>query len=794
MAWVALVIGLLWPTLLPAQDNKPTPCGSNAESGGLECPDPVQLLDWHPIEAVAAELQDSQCVACEGRYIDPLADVDRSELPEDSDVEANAESSSLHEGIVTLSGGVVVKQGYRELRSDTATLDRGQQRSKLKGNISVREPGILLRGDEAKFNSKTGEAVIQNSQFVLHKQHFRGTAERLRRDEDGNIHLFDGSLSYCAPGDKDWAISATKIELDVEEGMGTARGAKIEVADVPILYLPWLRFPLDDRRRTGILWPAMGTDSKGGVDIALPVYLNLAPNYDALYQPQYIQERGLNNGLEFRYLHPTLGRWSIGGAYMDHDKRYEDEVPEARSHDRWLAAVQHNGLINKRWRSKVDYGKASDIYYFKDLDTSSLNTKRQTNLLQFGSLDYLGDDWLFGMEVQQFQSLVDDIIKNYKKLPQISAQYRQYDTPFEINPIFEAQYSNFDTDLDRVTGERLYAEAGVSYPMMWPYGFLTPKVKYRHLQYDLTERRLFDEDRPSADSALASIDGGLYFERKTQLFGEDLLHTLEPRIFYLYSEYEDQTDHPDFDSTELTFGYNQLFRETRFAGRDRLDDANHAAIGVSTRFIGDADGREIASASLGQIFYFEDRKVRLRPTDQPQETSSSELAAELYFSPSDRFGLRGNLVWDPYSGKVNSGSIQTNYTDDKSRIFNLGYSYRRPIAGSRSAVTEQLHLSAWVPLQSNWSLFASWNYSIEAKTSIEDMVGLEYDTCCWTVRLLHLRYFDTVVGQIPDFNDPQLAREDATQIQIRLKGMGGFGNRVTGLLEDMIRGFDERDY
>ena len=753
-------------------------------------------LDWVSIESVPRELRNESCISCAGRYIDPLSEIDQSVKPEASDIEASATETTLRGDDITLSGGVEVNQGYRQLRGNTATFNRAKRTGTLEGDISVREPGVLFRGDSAEFDSVSGEAKINGSEFVLHDMHFHGSAQELQRDEEGLIHLLDSNLSYCEPNDKDWNLRADTMVLDVEEGFATARGAKIELGGIPVFYAPWLRLPLDDRRRTGVLWPSLGSDSKGGVDISVPVYLNLAPNYDALYSPRYIQERGLNHDLEFRYLDALLGTWSVGGSYLIDDKRYRDEFPDDRDNDRWLGVVAHDGLFQQRWRSKVDYAKASDVNYLKDLDTSSLETKRQTSLLQLASLDYLGDDWLVEMELQQFQSLADDINNDYKKLPQITGRYRSQRVPFEFDPILLAQYSDFDTDDNRVTGQRLYAEVGAGYPMQWSYGFLNPVLKYRQLNYDLSDQNSPNADnKPSAGSALASIDGGLFFERQTMIANKSLVQTLEPRLYYVHSEFEDQTDQPDFDSAELTFSYNQLFRETRFSGRDRIDDADQISVGVTTRLIGDTDGQEYLSASIGQIFYFKDRRVRLKATDEPEEQSGSEMAAELRFKPNTRLGLRSNLLWDPYSGEVNAGSVQANYTWEDGSVINAGYTYRRPGRGLfLQTVTEQFHLSTYLPVTDRWRFFAAWNYSVEADTSIEDMYGLEYDTCCWKVRLLHLRYFDNVSGALTDFNNPDLERENSTQVQIVLKGLGGFGSRVTGILQDMIRGFEDREY
>lgn len=752
-------------------------------------------LDWVPLNALPEALRNQQCRRCGGRFVDPLAESDLTARPESSAIRARATESELQGDDVYLRGGVAVDQGYRQLRGEDAYFDRAEREGTVSGGITLREPGLLLRGQEARYSADSGEASIRDSEFVLHQQHIHGSADQLRRDADGMLFIRDGSMSYCAPGDEDWAIRADSIKLDLEEGIGTATGAKLDLGGVPVLYLPWIRFPLDDRRRTGLLWPDISSSTNGGLNLAVPIYFNLAPNYDLMYTPRQIQDRGLNHEVEARHLNRNTGFWSVGGAYLPSDDRLQRDRPQESNDNRWLANVEHNGLFQQRWRSRVDYSKVSDVDYFKDLDTANLETKRKTNLLQLGTVDYLGEDWLVGMAVQQFQTLADDIIEDYQKLPQITASFRGDNMPFRVDPIFLSQYSYFDSDSERVTGQRLYTEGGATLPMLWQYGFLKPTAKYRYLEYELNGRSLLGSDNPSAGSGLLSVDGGLFFERPTELAGRSLLQTLEPRVYYLVSEYDDQSTQPDFDSAELTFSYNQLFRETRFSGRDRLDDANQVSLGLTTRYISDEDGREYLNASLGQIFYLRDRRVRLDPRDAVLDQSSSEMAADLNFFPNKRLSLRNSLVWDPDSGDMNAGSLHASYQREDRAVFNVGYSYRRPVTlVDRDTVTEQAHLSAYYPVDDRWSVFAAVNFSVEGSTSVEDMLGIEYDTCCWRMRLLHLRYIDTVPGENPDFSNPDLEREYSTQVQVVLKGMGGFGNRVTDLLENMIRGFDERDY
>jgi LPS-assembly protein len=812
----AIALGLSLSCATPAQDSNPGDCIANEKNAAEHCAPkeepvaavPFFALDWVPLEYVPEALRDRQCINCGGRYMDPLAQENTSMSPKNADIHAHANSTRLQEKEVILTGDAQAVQGYRQMRSDNVVIDRDAESAFLSGNVTLREPNVLLLGDSAQVNSKTGEAIVYDNEFVFHREHMRGTADILQRDPEGLIHIHNGNFTYCAPGEDDWSVLSKDMEVDLQEGLATAHHARVELKGVPVFYTPWLRLPLDDRRRTGLLWPNFGTDSSGGLDISVPVYFNLAPNYDALYAPRYIQDRGLDQQLELRYLNPLVGQWLVGGAYMDDDRSYRDQTPEQSSTDRWLGVVKQDGLFAERWLSRVDYNRVSDVDYMKDLKTTNIDAQRSTSLLQLASLDYLGDKWLMSLRAQQFQSLADDIKKQYEELPQFTNQYRSSGTPFAVEPIILAQYSNFGAEEDVVTGQRLYGEAGLDYPMLWRFGSLKPTLKYRQVSYQLNDGRFFADNSlgggqyftdssPSAGAPLANLDGSLIFERETSFAGKGLLQTLEPRLYYLYSEHEDQANQPVFDTAALTFTYYQLFRETRFSGHDRLDDANQVSAGLTSRFIDDETGRNLVSASVGQIYYFQDREVRLTQGESPNQDPGSEIAGILDFSPTEKLGLGTSLVWDPYANNLNSGFYQASYKTDYGSIFNLGYAYRRPLAYATvntQPLTEEASISSYLPLDDNWSVFGAMNYSVEDNISVSDMVGVEYDSCCWMVRLLNLRYYSNVNGVTPDFNNPNLEHQQALQFQFVLKGMGGFGNRITNIMQTMIRGFEEREY
>ena len=747
--------------------------------------------DWQPLSVIAEEDQDRKCRQCEGRFSDPMKNIDMSKAPTEFELEVSADDSAVTETHMIFIGNVAARQGYREIRADRISADRLQETAIAQGSVEMREPGVLLVGDQINFDGRSQSLSVKDAEFILHERHMTGAAEQLTRNEGGTISIENGAMTFCAPTNPTWTLQTKNLNIEPESGSGEAWGARLEVSGFPILYLPWIRFPIDSRRKTGLLFPDVGSDTRGGIDITSPIYFNLAPNYDALYSPRYIQERGLLHQGTFRLLDPRLGYWELYGGWLDNDDKYKNGISGDGS-SRWLTGVDHRAQFGSHWTTQIRYTRVSDSEYIKDLENNSLSAQRQTALQQMGRISWLGKNWLFELEAEQFQSIAPDISEQYKKLPQLTARFIGNKTILGFEPIFHSQLSRFDSDLPRVTGDRLFTEVGLTKSMRRAAGFFIPTAKYRFLSYNLDPVAQIRDTSLNADSLTVSLDGGLIFERRSKLMGSLVTQTLEPRLHYLYSNADDQSNLPTFDTAHLTFNYGQLYRDTRFSGYDRLDDAHQISLGVTTRFFDNETGEEKLNASLGQIFYFEDREVRLIPDDSVLSQPTSPLAAELNWHLEKTWLLRIQALYDPNENEFDAASTQITYRKDDSTVLSVGYTLRKPpSARLKQPITEQANISAYIPIDNHWSLFGATKYSLEGSTSVENMLGVEYDNCCWRVRALYMRYIDTQLGEIFDFADPNLDRENAFQIQIELKGMGGLGGRVDRLLEDMIRGFNE---
>ncbi|MFK8018491.1 MAG: LPS-assembly protein LptD [Pseudomonadales bacterium] len=752
----------------------------------------VAELDWVPARLLGSN---ADLGHCDGLYVPPKSNSPEADQePSRSPLRSTARESELTGNRkVTFSGDVVIQEGYRRLTAEKATYDRETEQMELSGGLLLREPGIAIRADRAMINAQDGTGTLAPADYVLHRQHVRGGAEEISRQADGSLFLSQGTYTRCEPNNNAWVLQGSSFVIDQEKGTGTARNARLKVKGVPIFYSPWLQFPIDERRKTGLLWPSYSNTSTGGIDVAIPYYINLAPNYDATITPRYISNRGLLAEAETRWLNP-YGSWVASGSYLS------DE--EETNRDRWLVALKERGNIGSRIRTSIDFTRVSDDEFFNDLSTRGLEVKRETHLDQLAQIFYTLPSWNISAKLQQFQTIETSILPEnepYKLLPQVRVSRRSLGLPFQLQYGFEAEYSYFDHDI-RERGHRLYAEPGLSFPMEWLAGFVKPSIKLKHASYFIDRAQVDNsDDEEQYTVPVFKLDSGLFFERDMTVGDSSYQQTLEPRLFYLNVPEQDQSDIPSFDTTVLTFGYTQLFREDRFTGRDRVGDSDQLTLGLTTRFIDD-EGAEKLTASLGQIFYFKDRRVGLPSGLRAEDAdATSAVAAEMEYRPTDHLRLTSSFLWDTAEDKIDQGSLQFQYEPEDDILINFAYRYRRdnPLFQQGNSIfgetIEQTDVSAVFPFGKHWRAYLRWQYDLAQESTIEDLVGIEYSDCCWDIRVVYQRGLNGASDGNFAINNSEfeLRREHAVYVQFVLRGLGSLGDKIDRILDRSILGYSD---
>jgi LPS-assembly protein len=537
---------------------------------------------------------------------------------------------------------------------------------------------------------------------------------------------------------------------------------------VPVLYVPTFTFPIDDRRRSGLLIPSAGYGENTGFDLTVPYYLNLAPNYDLTLAPRVMSKRGVMLGGEFRFLTETT-EGTLAAEFLPNDREYDGS-----SNDRGAVSLRTISRINRRTNARVRLNYVTDNDYLSDLGNSLVATSA-THLERAGELRYHADTWDVLGRVQYYQT-IDDAIppssRPYSRLPQLLMMLEDPDGFAGTTYHLGTEYVNFHRS-DSMQGHRIAMAPGLSLPLRKTWGYVEPKVGVRYVGYQLSDEDPGIDDSASTLTGMFSLDSGLYFDRQANFFGTGTTQTLEPRLYYLYVPEENQDDQPVFDTGLFDFNFDNIFRENRFNGLDRIGDANQLTLALTSRMLADESGTELLRASVGQIIYFEDREVTL-PGETTQDDSSSAIVAELAAQLGGGWYTRGGLQWDPHDGNGNTDQAlaQLGYRDNDNRVFNAAYRLR-------DGVTEQTDLAMYWPVNEQLSLIGRHNYSLEENRLLEAIGGIEYGRCCWRLR--------AIASTITD--DTGDSRNLTFMLQLELNGLGRFGNDIDQTLERGIYGY-----
>ena len=680
-------------------------------------------------------------------------------------------------GMATLEGEVQMIRGPQTVDADKLRYDETNKHVFASGNVRAEDGQMVITSEEAELHLDTEYAKTRDARYAYKPLHARGSAGTIERTSKDFVRLEDTTYTTCEEDDEAWKLSADKIELDKQSGAGIGRDVTVKFKGVPIFYTPWIRFPIDDRRKSGFLTPKVGNSSDSGFELETPYYWNMAPNRDAIFAPRWLADRGVQLKSQLRYLYEkSVGQ--IGLEFLD-DSEFND--------DRYLVSLDHVTYFTPKIELDLLYNNVSDDNYFEDLGDGLGLTSTQ-NIERRGDLRYRGDNWTFLSRAQSFETVDDSILREdepYKRIPQVRLDGDYYNLPAGFDFISNNEWVSFEHD-DRIDGSRLHLGIELERPFEGAGFFVRPAARLTHTEYDLNRRDSLD-DKPSRSLPSFNLDAGLIFESDVNKT-ENIL-TFEPRLYYLHTPFRNQDDIPDFDSAEFEFGYEQLFRNNRFSGTDRIGDADQLSVGVTTRMLDLESGEEKLRASLGRIYYFRDRKVTL--PDEPIETdSSSQIAGELKIGLSDRWNAYASALWDTHDDQTDRNSLRLQYLSENDFIFNVSYRYRsrdlEPIdslTGQRNSL-EQTDMSLVLPLNENWRTVARWNYNLQEDRNLDLLGGVEYDTCCWKLRLVGRRFNQNIDG---DYNN-------SIQLQLVLKGLGQIGSPIDDLLEQNIRGYDDRDY
>ena len=629
---------------------------------------------------------------------------------------------------VEATGDATVQQDGQSIRADSLLFKQSSHEVDAQGAVILEQDGNTMSGPHLMFNMDTGVGTMQQPLFYLKENDARGSADVLRIQDRQHYSLDNATYTTCPAGNQDWQMKMGLLEIDRDRQVGVAHNALVEFKGVPILYSPWMDFPLNGQRKSGFLAPIIGGTVSGGSEVTLPYYWNIAPNFDATLAPRVMAKRGLMLNDEFRYLEPGYG-----------GELHVDVLPNdaIANRNRALFSLNHNQTLASRLNGYVNFTRVGDSDYFRDLG-NSLNVTSQVNLLEEGGLNYDAGWWTAMARVQHYQTLQDPaapIAVPYTRLPQLTLNSRQ--NYAGANIAFAGEYVNFSHP-SSVNAKRLVVNPSVSFPMVdKPAFYVTPRVALHSTHYAIgTNNTAVPPNTSPFQNAsrtlpILSVDSGMAFEREGNLFNNDYVQTLEPRAFYVYVPYKDQSQLPNFDSAQADFSFTQMFTENRFFGNDRIGDANYLTLAMTSRLLEQENGMEHLKVMIGERVSFSTPRVNLVT---PATTSNkSDILLALAGRVTRHWLLDSEFQFDPNQAHVQRYNIAASYRPEAGKALNLGYRFTRN-------TLRQVDVSTQWPISGRWHAVGRWNYSLQDARILETIGGLEYNQDCWMLRLVAQRF------------------------------------------------------
>jgi len=700
-----------------------------------------------------------------------------------------------------LTGNAQVRRIDGVIKGDRITYDNATGEVNVEGNAHMLRDGTLITGPSAHMNADTYSGEIEQPNFWIGATGGSAKASHADIFSQSQMRLKDVTYSGCPCEKPAWYIKAKTVDLDFDENEGVARNGVLYFKDVPILASPYLSFPVKAERKSGFLLPTYGTSSNSGIDISLPYYFNLAPNYDMTLTPRFLSKRGLQLGAQGRYLGSTYSG-ILQGTYLPNDQE--------ANRDRWMYRWIHKQTLGNGFYTNWDLANVSDDDYFRDMSTLGLNESSTTHLPRRATFGWSNPYWSAYVRVYKYRTLQDPdapIAPPFDKLPELYLKGSRYDWHgFDVE--WESTAVRFRRPLFMgrqlgAEGDRFQTYPTVSYPIVRPGWFIIPKVGVNYTQYNTNwhggDWNYLGSTDPyhGSDSRtvpIGSIDAGMVFERDTSLFGKSSIQTLEPRVYYLRVPYRDQSRLPVYDTTLADFSFAQAFQENIYVGGgDRIANANQVTASVTTRWLDADTGFERLSLSAAQRIYFEDQKVTL-PRETPRENVRSDFLVGASAALTDTLSTDVAAQYNPYDSRWSRTYLSARWSPQRLTTISLAYRYQRdPLPNVRYQPRGQNQISLGVqwPFSPRWYGVGRVDYSLRSVNSSDATIaesprvtqaiaGLEYKgSCCWTGRVVFQRYAVSAA----DTNT-------ALFFQLELTGLGALGTDPIGLLNRSIPGYE----
>ena len=728
------------------------------------------------------EQDDQDLGLCALNNFETFEDVKTLAVADESTLEIRADRQSQTDDEFLAEGNAEAERQQDMLKADSIKYYPNTKNVSASGNVKYFNNEITVHSQTAQYRGLDSDIKFTEAEYYRSKKIGAGKSRTITFKKNKDIHLEDATYTACNINDPDWELTTTSTKLFNQDERGHSYNMLLKYKNIPIFYSPFISYPLTDKRQSGILTPSFGSEGDSGTSLSIPYYFNLSENYDATVEITSLSDRGILFDNEFRYLGRDKSSSLLNFTYLENDDefgkdRYLYKIDDKRVLYNTLTSGSRD-MIGSILNSDISYSRISDLDYFDDFG-NSLSTSSQSSVKReirlFGEKHTENNIMNYELSTLTYQPSQTGITEQYQTVPSLKVGYTSKSgSPFGYN--IKASIDKFEhKDASIVEGTRYLLYPSVQMSFISDGWELTPKFGIRYVDYNLDNNTA---DSESKTTAIASVRGKLYFDK----YIGDKLYTLEPEAYLLYIPVGNQDNNPIFDTGLKEFKYS-LLSENKFYGEDRINDAKQVSLALTHRIIDENSGDELFTGTIGQIIYFDDRDVHLT-SNTKSHSDASNIIGLMSAKLSEKTQLSIGSVFNPHKGHGMRNNIRYRYNDNtgsRNRLFNADYRFFRGNG-------EEIDLSGVYSFNNQFSLVGKYNYSFsnnrrDVEDLIDTMIGLEYDGCCYSLKVVARDYWTGA------------KKDNALFFEFLPKGLTTTNNKTASLLRRGIAGYKDRtDY
>jgi LPS-assembly protein len=631
---------------------------------------------------------------------------------EEVQLEADSLSYDRTSGEYQADGDVHLRQGDFEVQGEQLRWNQQNGDLSAVGDVSLESPEDTLCGSSANYNLQDRTGVVEDGYYFLNTENLHVRGQSIEQRGESEYRIKSGTFTTCDGATPSWKFGASQVDVTLG-GYARAKNAIFYLKDIPVLYFPYLIYPVKTERESGLLIPSFGYSDKRGFQFSESYYQVLGINQDATFYLDYLSQMGIGKGLEYRYI---FGNDNAGEAkiyHIDVDKVDGETIGE----ERYAVTWDHDGTLPGNVRMIADVEYVNDDDYFDDFGTVAEEYDKDEVQSDFSLTKSWGKYSLVGaLRYTRDLEDDDDNDETMQLLPRITfdaTRQRIGDSPLYYE--LDTQYSNFWSE-ESSTGQRLMLLPELSTTaQLFDIFSLTPTLAYRQRYYWNIEDPDSDYDETNAvglPELTTTLNTRMWRTYATHVGGlTHLRHTLEPELTYSYIPDQDQSDIPEFDS------YDQI---------DEEDQLEYALVQRLKGRYGNDD-----APSYRDLIYLRTALIQDFTVDESGDLDELEFELDLDFA--DWWSLSGDGTYDLDTNEWSEAGLSGELIDSRGNSLNLLYSYDEDADDDDDVNYGRVAVN--LALLDPFFLTYQQRYSFEDQVKLSETVKVEYRQQCWSLML-----------------------------------------------------------